>query len=345
MKAKNSRIVLSVILMATFIFLAACSTPVQSTDTTSNNSLSTNTDTTTVKPAKQLVFGMVYNVATPFYNACDLAAKDIETELGIKVLIEKPEKADVSLEIKAIENFIALGVDGIIVNVTGEGVTPIIDEAIAKGIPVITYNSDTAYSKRLAYYGTDQYQYGVSMARYMAKMMGNKGNVIGVAGMPTSLEMISKTTAFKDTMAAEFPDIKVLDLQFGYSDPAKTLAALENMFQANIGKVDGVVAFNASAAGPLAAAVKEVGKGNMIVLADHDNPDTIQFIRDGVIDASQVQKPYKAIHLALTDLYNYVSNGTPFPSVINSIDTIFITKDTLGNNYDANNNRIVEYKD
>lgn len=291
---------------------------------------------------KELTFGMVYSLATPFYNACDVAAKDKEKELGIKVIIEKPEKADVGLQVKSIENFIAQGVDGLIVNVVGEGVTPIINEAINKGIPVMTMAIDAANSKRIAYFGSDQSKYGSDHAEYIAKMLGEKGNVLAVAGVPTSPDMIARTEAFKQQIA-KYPNMKILDLQFGYSDPAKTLAILENMFQASK-DVNAVVAFNASAGGPLAAVVKQVGKGKMKVLADHDNPDTIKGIREGNVDATQVQKPYKMAAVTIQTLYDYIVNGKKVENPINYIETIFLTKDNIESNYDKDNKRINEYK-
>lgn len=351
MRSKSLLIITVLLILAIGLTCGACTgtgasttassagTTASSAGTTANSTTST---TASTEPEKTITIGMVYSLATPFYNACDVAAKDLEKEIGVKVIIEKPEKADIGIQIKTIENFVSQGVDGIIVNVVGEGVTPAIDEAISKGIPVVTMAIDAPNSKRIAYFGSDQSKYGEDQAKYIAKLLGEKGDILAIGGVPTSPDQISRSEAFKKQIAS-YPNMKILDVQFGNSDPVKTLAILESMFQANE-NVNGIVAFNASSGAPMLTALKQFDKDNIIAaVADHDNPDVIMGMKEGIIEASQVQRPYKMAYEAIKCLYNLAKDGTEPAKQINYIDTIFLTPQDLSN-YDADNKRINEYK-
>jgi ribose transport system substrate-binding protein len=287
-------------------------------------------------PKKDIKLGLIYSIAIPFFNPSDVAARDQEKALGIKILVEKPAKADVAHQMAIIENFLAQKVDGLIICSVGEGITPVINRAVDSGVPVFMFAVDNVSSKRLAYFGTDNAtQYAVDAAEYLAKMLGGKGNVAASGGVATAPDQIARAQGFKKHLAERYPQIKVLDLQYGNADTARTLGNIEGMFQAH--KLDGFWAFNSMSGGAIATVMKDIGKAHRKVLADHDYPDIIKAVRDGYIDATQVQKPYKMTFDAIQVMYEYL-NGKKPEKTLYYTGTIFITKDNVDQYYDEKNN-------
>ena len=103
-------------------------------------------------------------------DAAKLLGADIKTEL------RGPATWDASQEARAIEQLIAKGVKGIIVT-AGDATTlnPAIDKAMARGIPVITFDSDAPDSQRLCFAGTNNYEAG----KVAGKAVSHLGQQVG----------------------------------------------------------------------------------------------------------------------------------------------------------------------
>ena len=69
--------------------------------------------------------------------------------------------------------------DGLAISsVSTDALAPLIDKALAQGIPVVTFNTDNPSSKRLAFVGQDLVRLGAHRGDLMAKQMGDKGKMI-----------------------------------------------------------------------------------------------------------------------------------------------------------------------
>ncbi|MCC6164269.1 MAG: substrate-binding domain-containing protein [Acidobacteria bacterium] len=115
----------------------------------------------------------------PVFNYARIGAERKAKELGnIEVLWRGPESADQLRQREVLESFISQRVDGIAISCTnGDFLAPIIDKAIAAGIPVITWDADAPTSKRIAYYGVDDFKAGQRLATEAVAALGGKGRV------------------------------------------------------------------------------------------------------------------------------------------------------------------------
>lgn len=239
-------------------------------------------------PAKKRTFAIVYPVIHPFFDPVTVSAeKYCEEHEGFEVLIKAPEGGNVQQQVEIVENLIAMKVDGIAIGSTdADALAPIIDKAVDSGIPVVTFDTDTPNCKRAGYIGTDNYKGGVHMAHVIAKHMDEKGEVIILQGVPTQLNLVERLRAVEETMAAEYPNIKIVDVQAGYADPAKGVELLESMIQAN--PDFGVYSGMGGCGGPAGIAVWKAkgwtNKDKKIVTFDNTD-ENIQGLRDGIIYA------------------------------------------------------------
>jgi ribose transport system substrate-binding protein len=241
-----------------------------------------------VAPKEKRTFAIVYPVVHPFFDPVTESAENyVKTHEGFEILIKAPEHGNVQQQVEIVENLIAMKVDGIAIGSTdADALAPIIDKAVNSGIPVVTFDTDTPNCKRAGYIGTDNYKAGVHMAHVIAKHIGGEGEIIILQDVPTQLNLADRLKAIEETLAAEYPNIKLVDVQSGYADPAKSVDILETMIQANpnFASYSGMGA----AGGPAGIAVwqsKGWTKEDKKIITFDNTPDNIDGLRNGVITA------------------------------------------------------------
>jgi ribose transport system substrate-binding protein len=246
-------------------------------------------------PAKKRTFAIVYPVIHPFFDPVTVSAENyVKEHEGIEVLIKAPESGNVQQQVEILENLIAMNVDGVAIGSTdADALAPIIDKAVDKGIPVVTFDTDTPNCKRAGYIGTDNYKAGVQMAHVIAKHLNNKGEVIILQDTPTQLNLVDRLRAIEETIAAEYPDIIIKDVQAGYADPAKSVEVLESMIQANPDFTCYVGI--GGAGGPAGIAVwkaKGWTSADKKIITFDNTEENLEGLRDGIIYALVSQRQH-----------------------------------------------------
>src|SRR5215203_418496 len=78
-----------------------------------------------------------------YFVTCEKGARAAEKELGIELLFDGPTNTDPAKQNEIVENWITLGVDAIAAACENkEGISPVLKKAQARGIKVVTYDSD-----------------------------------------------------------------------------------------------------------------------------------------------------------------------------------------------------------
>jgi ribose transport system substrate-binding protein len=115
----------------------------------------------------------------PVFNYAKIGAERAAKELGnVEVIWRAPETADQLRQKEILESFITQGVDGIAISCTnGDFLTSTINKAVEAGIPVVTWDADAPKSKRVAYYGVDDFKAGQILAREAIRLLNGKGRV------------------------------------------------------------------------------------------------------------------------------------------------------------------------
>ncbi|SMD16118.1 hybrid sensor histidine kinase/response regulator transcription factor [Pedobacter nyackensis] len=76
--------------------------------------------------------------------------------------------------------------------------TPVVEEAYRKGIPVIVIDRKTSSDLYTAYVGADNYQIGKMAGEYLGTSLKARGNVIEIMGLPGSSPTIERQRGFAD---------------------------------------------------------------------------------------------------------------------------------------------------
>ena len=134
---------------------------------------------------KKLRFALIpKSLDIPVFDYARIGGERAANELGVEVIYRGPDKADELKQKEVLESFITQKVDGIAISVLNASfLTSTIDRAIEAGIPVVTWDSDAPASKRMAFYGVDDYESGKVMGEETAKMLNGKGTVAFITSL------------------------------------------------------------------------------------------------------------------------------------------------------------------
>ncbi|TGD79085.1 helix-turn-helix domain-containing protein [Hymenobacter wooponensis] len=109
-----------------------------------------------------------------------------------------------------IRELVQEGVDLLIVSpYESEPVTPAVEEAYRRGIPVILLDRRTASEQYTAYVGGDNVEVGQTAARYIARLLKQRGNILEILGTPGSSATSERHQGFVQGLSA-FPGLHVV---------------------------------------------------------------------------------------------------------------------------------------
>ena len=123
-------------------------------------------------------------------------------------------------QVQQIDSLVATGIDLLIVAPNQMAtISPAIDRAYDKGIPVIVFERKTSSQKYTACISADNYEMGRVMGEYIIARLGGKGNVLEIKGLEGSSPAIERHNGFMDAIK-QAPDIKVVgSLQGDWTEP------------------------------------------------------------------------------------------------------------------------------
>ncbi len=161
---------------------------------------------------------------------------------------------------QAIEAAIVKGYDAIATVAGDAGLVPFINKAVAAGIPVATFNSETAEpNERMFFVGADLYKQGEAAGKAMGEALGGKGKVAIITGLFAVEAHELRRKGFEDYPQGELPGCPILEAVEN-QDKADIAYAQANDFMTANPDLAGIYV---TAGGPFGAAkaVEEAGKG------------------------------------------------------------------------------------
>jgi ribose transport system substrate-binding protein len=229
-----------------------------------------------------------------FWQTVHAGANAAGEKFGVKVLWNGPaSEIEISKQINILEDFINRRVDGIVVAPSDQkALVPVIESAVRKGIPVTIFDSGAETESYVSFVSTDNYLGGVKAAHRMAEILNKKGNVAIVGVMPGSASTTQRENGFKETLAKDYPQLKIVAFQYGMSDRARSLAVSEDILTANP-NLDGIFGPNESSSIGAAQAVKGRSlTGKVKIVGFDSSPSLTVDLQEGVIDSLIVQNPF-----------------------------------------------------
>ncbi|PTQ52780.1 MAG: sugar ABC transporter (sugar-binding protein) [Hydrogenibacillus schlegelii] len=227
----------------------------------------------------------------PYWQRILTGARRAAQAADVYLDYRAPSTPDPEAPQKLIEWGTFVRVDGILTpGLDPQRYAPVIDRAVAAGIPVITIDTDAPASRRIAFVGTYNYYAGRQAARELVRLTGGRARIGIITGRLDTSSFAERVQGFLDEIHA-YPEMHVLAIEA--SDLSRLFAAekASQMLQ----KYPDLNAFFGTSAldGPgIVDALRRHGRaGRVAVVAFDDLPETVAALHSGTIQAIVVQNP------------------------------------------------------
>lgn len=240
-----------------------------------------------------------------FWQAVKKGAENAAKDLGVEITFEGPEsESQVDKQIEMLQTALgknpkALGIAAL----DSKAAIPLLKQAQAKKIPIIAFDSGVDSDIPLTTVSTDNIAAAGAAADKVAAAIGGKGKVAVLVHDQTSRTGIDRRDGFVKRMKEKYPEIVVLEPQYGGGDHLKSTEIakavingnpdLKAYFGANEGSAIGIV-----------NAVKELKMEGKLVVVGYDSGKLqLDAIRNGLMLGAIQQNPvlmgYKTVELAV----------------------------------------------
>ena len=254
-----------------------------------------------------------------FWQAVKKGAEQAATDLNVTITFEGPEtEAMVDKQVEMFQTALDKHPTAIcLAAVDSKAFIPLLEKAKAANIPVIGFDSGVDSDIPASTAATDNIAAAALIADKMATLIGGAGEVAIIAHDQTSRTGIDRVKGFTDQITSKYPNIKIVDTQYGAGDQLKStdLAKaiiqahpnLKGFFGANEGSIIGVL-----------NGVKELNmEGKLVVIGYDSGQQQMDAIRSGAESGAVTQNPigigYKCVEAALK-----ASKGETLPKVIDT---------------------------
>ncbi len=166
---------------------------------------------------KSFVIGMIGRSATSAESmaglqGAELAAAELTKSSGVAVMIQwlTPSSDDPRQQAGSLSGAVMVADAVLLSPLDALGIRNTVDAVVAKGVPVMTYESDVPDSQRFAFLGPIDAAIGAQVMDELAEQMGGKGRVAILAGNETSLNLQLRVQGVRDA-AVRHKGISIVD--------------------------------------------------------------------------------------------------------------------------------------
>lgn len=308
----KSKKLLSILLCVIFVatLLGACGTPAapaataaQATDAPKADA--PKADAAKAAPAEIYIPVISKGFQHQFWQAVKAGAEKAAAQYNVKITFEGPEtEAQVDKQIEMLTTALGKKPAAIcLAALDSKAATPLLEKAKAAGIPIIGFDSGVDSDIPVTTCATNNVAAAALEADKMAELIGGKGEIACIIHDQTSRTGIDRRDGFVNQIKSKYPDIKIVDVQYGGGDQLKStdlakaiISAhpnLKGFFGGNEGSIIGVL-----------NAVKELKKEGKIVVMGYDSgKQQLDAIRSGTEAGAITQDPigigFKAVEAAV----------------------------------------------
>lgn len=254
-----------------------------------------------------------------FWQAVRWGAEKAAREFNVEITFEGPEsEAMVDKQIDMLTAALAKNPKAIcLAALDSKAVIPLLEEAKAKNIPVIGFDSGVDSDIPVTTAATDNVAAAALAADKMAELIGGAGEVAVIVHDQTSRTGIDRRDGFVNRIKEKYPKIKIVDIQYGGGDHLKSTDLAKAIIQAHP-KLKGFFGANEGSAIGVVNAVAELNMVGKIVVIGYDSGKLqLDAIRSGLMAGAITQNPigigYEAVKAAVMAI-----KGEKLPKVIDT---------------------------
>ena len=255
-----------------------------------------------------------------FWQAVKKGAEQAADEFDVEISFEGPDtESNVDQQIQMLQTALdkqpaALGFAAL----DSQAAAPLLQQAQDQNIPVIAFDSGVDSDIPLTTAATDNKAAAAEAAKHMADAIDHEGEVALVVHDQTSVTGKDRRDGFVEYMEKNEPNIKIVDIQYGGGDQAKSADLTKALIAAHP-NLKGIYGSNEGSAIGVVQGVKELGidKGKLAIVGFDSGKAQIDAINDGLMLGAITQNPigigYETVKAAVEAL-----DGKELPKTIDT---------------------------
>ncbi|MGB8812498.1 MAG: substrate-binding domain-containing protein [Paracoccaceae bacterium] len=238
----------------------------------------------------------------PWFNAMEMGIKEKGAELGVDAFMVGPTSADPALQVRAIEDLIAKGVDVIGVVPNDEAaLEPVLEKARAAGIKVIAHEGPGLNNIDWDFEMASVAGFGEAHAELLATKMGGKGEYAMFVGSLTVPLHNAWADAANAYIAAKYPDMKLIGERYGVAESVDDSRKTALDLMAANPNLTGFLAFGSQGPIGIGRAIEERRlAGKVHVLGPFSPGQGRDLVKAGVISGGFMWNPAEAGRVFVT---------------------------------------------
>jgi ribose transport system substrate-binding protein len=249
-----------------------------------------------------------------FWQAVKQGAEERAEELGVEITFEGPaSETEVDAQLQMLQAAIDKSPDAIAyAALDPEACIPLIDAAGAADIPVVQFDAGCDSDVPLSIAKTDSLGAGALAADHMAELIGEKGEVAIVGHSQINSTGVERRDGFVDQMEAEYPDIEIVDIQYGDGDHLKSADIAKAMIAAHP-DLKGIYGTNEGSAVGVVNALTELGLNgdDLTVIGFDSGKAQMDAITSGLMAGAITQNPIGIGAETVQAAYDAINGDTP----------------------------------
>lgn len=217
--------------------------------------------------------------------------------------------ANTADQVNRIENLIARNVDALVVLAQEPGpISDICAKAKKQGIFLVVVSNPLDKPVQDVFVNGDNRSFGAAAAKAMGQILNGKGDILMMEGVPCPINT-DRVESFRETLAKEFPGIRILESQAAWWNTEKGLTLMENYLQ-KYPKIDAVWAGDDDVLVGALKAYEESGRKDIkAMIGGGGSRKTVKRLLDGdpVVKATVTYSPSmleRGVEMALAGLRN-----------------------------------------
>ncbi|PSO20806.1 sugar ABC transporter substrate-binding protein [Bradyrhizobium sp. MOS003] len=271
----------------------------------------------------------------PFFDFARDGCLKRAKELGnIECIYKGPVEHEPATQAQIIQDFVTQKVDGLAISVADvAAMTKSIEAASAAGIPVITFDADAPGSKRIAYIGTNNKEFGVALGKELLKMRPDGGKYAMVSGGPGAKNLAERVDGVREALKGSKWAEVAGSPTFCNDDPALAVQQMTDMRTAtpdlaSIVPIGGWPMFAPEGFKAFASRnKKDIDSGKFTLVVADTLKMQLELLRDGYANALVGQRPFEMGEKAMDTLLA-IKKGEKVPEIVyTGLD--LVTKDNV----------------
>jgi ribose transport system substrate-binding protein len=262
-------------------------------------------------------------------TGAEAAARELSAKhkIPIEIVWLTPPSEDGQVQAQRLTQAVNEGASAVLLSCSDAGkVTGAINDAAARGVPVMTFDSDAPESKRFAFFGVDDIKTGQMVMDELRKQMGEKGSYAILAGNQNAPNLRKRVEGVKEE-AKKYPGMTLVDTFYHIETPqdaAAEVVRVQNAYPQIQGwaMIGGWPLFTQTL-------LTDLDPKKVKIVAVDALPAELAYVEKGLAPVLLAQPTYLWGHVSVNKIVEKVHLKQDPPTII-PMDLVRVSKENLG---------------